>query len=82
MIKVEPKIHGVVEDSLHPAHPLAFKAVECDSCRDDVHSSPNECLNIWVETGIGNFCVPCFSYRLQLYQRRETDTKKWGLNEP
>jgi hypothetical protein len=35
--------------------------VYCASCKAMLHASNNECMQTWVETGRGNFCVKCFA---------------------
>ena len=56
----EPKIHSHIEDVLPGDHPLAYEVVCCESCKVMVHAFNNECMQTWIETGNGNFCVPCF----------------------
>ncbi len=60
MKRIEPKIHGHIEDLLEKNHPLAFKSVHCKDCESLVHAANNECMSTWVETGIGNYCLRCF----------------------
>lgn len=57
---VEPKIHSHIEDMLPDDHHLACEDVECKGCGDMVHAFNNECMETWVETGLGNFCLGCF----------------------
>jgi hypothetical protein len=35
--------------------------VYCTSCKAMLHASNNECMQTWVETGRGDFCVKCFA---------------------
>lgn len=57
----EPEVHSFITDSLPDEHPLAFKSVDCDSCGEMLHCSNDECMQPWVETGKGNFCITCFA---------------------
>lgn len=57
----EPRIHSHIVDCLPDEHPKAFEAVYCDGCRSMLHAWNNECMQTWIETGRGNFCIPCFS---------------------
>lgn len=63
----EPKIHSHITDELPQNHPLAFSCIYCDSLnclsREGsamLHASNNECMQTWVESGIGNYCIRCF----------------------
>ena len=55
-----PKLHSHVEDGLPKKHPLAFVDIYC-SCGAMLHSENNECMQTWIETGEGNYCVGCFA---------------------
>ena len=57
----EPLIHSHITDELLDDHPLAFKTVDCEKCGVMVHASNNECMQTWVETGEGNYCLRCFA---------------------
>jgi hypothetical protein len=57
---IEPLIHSHITDELPDAHPLAYKTVDCDKCDVMVHASNNECMQTWVESGKGNYCLACF----------------------
>ena len=57
----DPKLHSHIEDTLPDDHPLAFESVECLTCHVLVHAFNNECMQTWIETGQGNFCVACFA---------------------
>ena len=57
----DPILHTHVEDCLPDEHPLAFESVDCVRCQDMVHASNNECMQSWVETGKGAYCVVCFA---------------------
>lgn len=58
----EPRIHSHITDCLPECHKLAREDIFCDNkqCNAMVHCFNNECMNPWVETGIGNFCFECF----------------------
>lgn len=56
----EPQIHSHITDGLDPDHPLANQQVNCRRCKQQVHSFVNECMQTWVETGKGDFCMYCF----------------------
>lgn len=56
----EPRIHSHITDELPDDHPLAFVAVECKRCNVLVHIG-NECMQTWVETGQGAYCLTCFA---------------------
>lgn len=57
----DPKIHSHIEDVLPNEHPLSHKCVLCSTCGGMLHASNNECMQTWIETGNGNFCVRCFA---------------------
>ena len=58
----EPVIHSHITDELPEDHPLAYKQLYCDKCPDTlVHAFNNECMQTWVETRSGNYCLKCFS---------------------
>lgn len=60
----EPLIHSHITDCLPVDHPLAFETIYCAcpncACQEMLHAGNNECMQTWVETGKGTFCVPCF----------------------
>ena len=56
-----PKLHSHIEDGLPNGHPLAYECVYCTMCGEMLHAGNNECMQTWVETGRGNFCIPCFA---------------------
>jgi len=58
----DPVLHTHVEDILPSGHPLAFQHISCDGpkCGKLLHSANNECMQSWIETGMGNYCLPCF----------------------
>lgn len=59
----EPVIHSHITDGLPPGHRLAYEysAHYCTRCETMLHSEPpNECMQTWVETGKGSYCLPCF----------------------
>ena len=59
----EPQIHSHITDELPSDHPLVNEQVTCDhpACQELIHAFNNECMQTWVETGQGNFCIECFS---------------------
>lgn len=60
----EPRIHSHLDDLLPGGHPLAFRVVYCDfqDCHAMLHAENNECMQTWIETGIGNYCLPHFCF--------------------
>ena len=62
-MKNEPVIHSHITDDLPDAHPLAWSVVDCVECGVMLHCSNNECMQTWVETGLGSFCFNCFAGR-------------------
>jgi len=71
---IEPKIHSHLTDVLPESHPLAQEEVFCAECGEMVHAANNECMQTWVETGAGAYCLRCFA-------RAAGDVMddKWGL---
>ena len=59
----EPQIHSHIEDGLPDSHALAFESVGCETCGAMLHAGNNECMQTWVETGLGPFCAKCFLQR-------------------
>jgi hypothetical protein len=59
----EPLLHTGITDALWDGHPLAWTSVYCGGadCAEMLHASNNENMRGWVETGRGNFCLPCFA---------------------
>ena len=57
----EPRIHSHVTGRLPDTHPLARSRVSCKRCESIVHLASNSCMLTWIETGRGNFCLPCFA---------------------
>jgi hypothetical protein len=56
----EPKIHSHIDDELPDTHPLAWETVFCVQCRAMLHAANNECMQTWVETGKGAYCLKDF----------------------
>lgn len=86
----EPQIHSHIEDVLDDKHPLAFETIYCKGCKCMVHAVNNECMQRWVETGRGNYCLWCFSVlTIEYEQSKYTNTvdhssaleDDWGLPE-
>lgn len=59
--RTEPKIHSHIEDGLPDECPQALMTFGCLKCGVMIHAGNNECMRTWVATGIGNFCLPCFT---------------------
>lgn len=57
----EPLIHSHITDGLPNSHPLAYESVNCAACCESLHAANNECMQTWVESGRGNFCLACFA---------------------
>ena len=57
----EPRIHSHITDVLPGEHALAYEQVQCLDCGRLVHAFNNECMQTWVETGRGAFCLKCFA---------------------
>lgn len=77
----EPRIHSHIDDELPPDHPLAFKIVNCQACAVMVHCESNECMQTWVETGRGTYCLPCFVNEAKAEDGLECLYDNWGLGE-
>jgi hypothetical protein len=56
----EPLIHSHITDGLPDDHPMANEVVDCKMCGVMVHAFNNECMQTWVESGQGNYCLGCF----------------------
>jgi hypothetical protein len=61
MSKREPEIHSHIIDYLPVDHPLANEEVFCKSCGEMLHAPNNECMQTWIESGTGNYCLGCFA---------------------
>lgn len=61
VIDAEPLLHTGITDMLAEDHPLAYECVSCKVCGRMVHASNNECMDAWVETGQGNYCLDDFA---------------------
>ena len=57
----EPLIHSFRTDILPEGHPLAYECVYCKTCDTMVHCSNNECMDTWIESEEGNYCLQCFA---------------------
>lgn len=75
----EPQIHSHVVDCLPDEHPLARNSVFCLRCGVLVHAINNECMQTWFETGLGNFCMPCFVVEAIKRDDATTLEDEWGL---
>lgn len=56
----EPIIHWI-DDKLKNGHPMSYQSVYCNKCNEMLHAANNEFMKPWVESGNGNYCMPCFS---------------------
>ena len=59
----EPAIHSHITDCLPDNHSLAYQQFNCIDCHTLIHAGNNECMETWVETGVGNLCLSCFTAR-------------------
>lgn len=57
----EPLIHSNITDVLPEDHLYAYSTLYCRSCLEMVHACNNECMQTWVETGKGPYCLRCFA---------------------
>lgn len=57
----EPQIHSHITDGLPDAHPFAWRSVDCAICQALVHADNNECMQTWVESDWGIYCLTCFA---------------------
>jgi len=73
-----PVLHTHIEDVLPDDHPLAFDTVYCEGpeCNRMLHAFNNECMQTWVETGKGNYCIWCF---MRVTKGPEVLEEEWGL---
>lgn len=70
----DPKLWSHVSDYLPFGHPLACEQVTCGACGVLVHAGNNECMQTWVETGKGAYCLACFTKATETVVEDE-----WGL---
>lgn len=59
-----PTLHTDDEDCLPDGHPLQHEFVNCTGCGELLHAGHNECMQDWLETSGGNFCLPCLAPNL------------------
>lgn len=71
---LEPRIWSHITDTLPRNHPLAYQSLSCAVCRVPIHAANNECMQTWVETGKGNYCLGCFTGATG-----EVVDDEWGL---
>jgi len=57
----EPLIHSHITDGLPSNHKLANEFIYCKICNSMLHADNNECMQTWIESGTGNYCLKCFS---------------------
>lgn len=55
----EPILHTYIEDKLPEDHPLGHDTIYCTNCKLMLHAFHNECMQTWLETEVGNYCVNC-----------------------
>lgn len=60
MSEREPVIWSHITDGLPEDHPLAYETLYCVTCREMLHAGNNECMQTWVETGKGPYCIEDF----------------------
>lgn len=70
-IYIEPIIHSGVTDALSDCDTRAYTCIRCDKCDVQIHASNNELMQAWVETGKGNYCIPCFAKLLEVHDEEE-----------
>ncbi len=79
----EPVIHSHITDELASGHPLAHETVRCVSCDEVVHAENNECMQTWVETGRGPYCLPCWIASVSVEDLgRGVLAGHWAIPEP
>lgn len=68
-MKIEPRIHGTL-DELPGNHPFVLKSssLYCENCNEMIWAFNNECMQTWVESGKGNFCITCFAILIVEYE--------------
>lgn len=73
-----PILHTHIEDVLPDDHLLAYDSVYCEGpeCNRMLHAFNNECMQTWVETGKGNYCIWCF---MRVTKGPEVLEEEWGL---
>lgn len=70
----DPVLWSHASDCLPDDHPLAWRGASCTGCGCLVHAANNECMQTWVETGKGAYCLACFASATQKVVEPE-----WGL---
>ena len=77
----EPEIHSHITDELPNNHKWAQEQLYCKICIVTIHAGNNECMQTWVETGNGNYCLKCWVKELQMEEQWEYNvlSGKWGL---
>lgn len=79
---MEPLIHSHITDGLPGDHLLAHEQVVCTGCGVLVHASNNECMQTWIETGRGAYCLKCFAAtRGAVLRYEDALAKEVGNNE-
>lgn len=79
----EPRIHSHIGDGLPEGHPKAYEHFGCENCEDLVHANNNECMQTWIETGKGDFCMQCWADLLggsEDLGRFSCLDDEWGIN--
>jgi hypothetical protein len=75
----EPRIHSHITDCLPDDHPLAYSGVACRTCLALLHAANNECMQTWVETGRGTYCLACFVCEVGGLECTKVLDDEWGL---
>lgn len=82
----EPLIHSHITDCLDEDHPFTKLAcnntpvVDCDNCNEMLWHY-NECMQTWVETGKGNYCLRCWISILSETGQMCMLDDEWGLSK-
>jgi hypothetical protein len=56
-------VHSHIADCLPDDHPLARVTLWCMRCNEMLHCEINECMQTWLETLDGYYCVACYPLR-------------------
>lgn len=69
----EPLYHSGITDGLFEKNnPLRnTDSLYCNRCGEMLHASNNECMQPWMETGKGNYCLYCFPFIINRYNDSE-----------
>ena len=66
----EPLLHTFVEDIIPDwQNDKLVESIYCKECEKMLHcTTNNECMNIWIETKGGNFCLECFVKKIKNFE--------------